>query len=532
MAKRTTSPGELRGLALRTLFPGFAGTDAAPGRLTELIDEGLGGVVLFGRNVDPARGDAGVAALTARLRAGRPDVLIAIDEEGGDVTRLDVATGSVYPGSAALGAAADPLLTYDVAATLGARLRACGIDLNFAPVADIDADPRNPVVGVRAFGSDPKQVADHVAAFVRGQQAGGVAATVKHFPGHGATAEDSHITVPVLDASRAVLDERELVPFRAALAAQVQVVMTAHILVPAVDPDNPATLSPPIITGLLRETLGFTGLVMTDGLDMHAISGTVGHCEGAIRALIAGVDAVCLGGDSTDPQLVNDMADSIVAAVESGRLGYERLAEAAERVRRLTQWSRLTARLDGGGVSRDYGAVDGEPAGVRAARHAVTAHGAVVLSSAPLVLELRDEPTLAAGPVPWGVGRPLSERLPGTVVVGVSEAGPSVHSVVAQHSNRPVVVAVRGVRRRPWQLAAVAAVREMRPDAVVVDHELSAPGQFKAPYVLTYGGSLVGAEAAADLMAGRSSVDPSPVDHATTGRHAELPDSPTEPQPS
>ncbi|MGH8773924.1 MAG: glycoside hydrolase family 3 protein, partial [Jiangellaceae bacterium] len=332
---RSLDPAHLRGLALGTLFPGFEGTTGPPPWLAGLITEGVGGVVLFGRNVDPARGDAGVARLTARLHAVRPDLLIAIDEEGGDVTRLDATTGSELPGSAALGSVDDVALTRDVAASLGARLRACGIDINFAPVADVDVDPLNPVVGVRAFGSDPALVARHVAAFVAGQQSAGVAATAKHFPGHGATDEDSHVTVPTVTAAAELLERRELAPFRAAVTADAKIVMTAHIKVSAVDVDNPATLSPAVITGLLRGRLGYAGVVMTDGLDMHAISRTVGHAEAAVRALLSGVDAVCVGGESTDRAVVERIVAALAGAVESGRLPYQRLAEAAGRVRSL-----------------------------------------------------------------------------------------------------------------------------------------------------------------------------------------------------
>lgn len=516
--------GELRGLALRTLFPGFDGTDAPRERLSRLIENGLGGVVLFGRNIDPARGDAGIAALTARLREHRPDLLVAIDEEGGDVTRLDVTTGSAYPGSAALGSVDDPELTWEVAASLAVRLRACGIDINFAPVADVDVDPHNPIIGVRAFGSDPHLVARHTAAFVAGQQFRGVVATAKHFPGHGGTAEDSHVSAPVLSASRELLDRRELVPFRAAIAAGVRLVMTAHITVPAVDATYPATLSSAAISGLLRGELGYDGAVMTDGLDMHAISRTVGHAEGAVQALLAGVDAVCVGGDSTDPELVEQMADAIVAAVESRRLGYERLAEAASRVTQLARWAHGFGRLcnahheEAHSGERSSRVITGdghpavadsvEPAEVRAARRAVVARGDVLLRSAPLVLELQDDPSLAAGHVPWGVGAPLTERLPGTIVVRVRESGPPAGSVVAQHPDRPVIVAVRGVRRLRWQLQVVADIRAVRPDSIIVDHELSDPAQFEEPYVRTYGASRATAEAAAELL------HPLPADHA------------------
>ena len=490
---RSRDPAHLRGLALATLFPGFVGTTDPPGWLVELIGEGLGGVVLFSRNVDPSMGDDGVAALTARLRVGRPDLLVAIDEEGGDVTRLDATTGSDLPGSAALGAVDDPHLTREVAAALGARLQRCGVDVNFAPVADLDVDPLNPIVGVRAFGSDPDLVARHVQAFVAGQQSWRVAATAKHFPGHGATDEDSHVTVPTVWTSEEVLDRRELVPFRAAISAGVQIVMTAHITVPALDHRWPATLSRPIITGLLRERLGFDGVVMTDGLDMQAISRTVGHEDGAVRAIDAGVDALCLGGDSTGPETVEAIVSALVDAVNSGRLGYERLAEAADRVRRLAHWVDVPPRgfADAGGA-----------AGTRAAQRAVVAVGDLNVDAPPLVLELQDEPSIAAGQVPWGVGAPLSERMPGTVVVPVAESGPDPVVLLADHPHRPVIVAVRGVRRRAWQADVVAAVRAIRPDLIVVDHELPAdPIVLGEHYVLAFGAARVTAEAVADLLA-------------------------------
>jgi beta-N-acetylhexosaminidase len=492
---RSRDPAQLRGLALATLFPGFIGTTDPPGWLADLITDGLGGVVLFGRNVDPDRGDDGVAALTARLRAERPDLLVAIDEEGGDVTRLDATTGSDLPGSAALGAVDDPLLTHEVAASLGARLNRCGVDVNLAPVADLDVDPQNPIVGVRAFGSDPKLVARHVRAFVEGQQSWRVAATAKHFPGHGATDEDSHVTVPTVWTAADVLDERELVPFLAAISAGVQIVMTAHIMVPALDLRRPATLSRAVITGLLRERLGFDGVVMTDGLDMQAISRTVGHEQGAVLALDAGVDALCIGGDSTGLEVVETIVAALVHAVDSGRLPYERLAEAAGRVRRLARWV---------GVVPHRGSVDAvEAAGARAAQRAVVAAGKVALAAAPLVLELQDEPSFAAGHVPWGVGAPLADRLPGTVVVPVAEFGPDPVAVLDDHPDRPVVVAVRGVRRRAWQAEVVSAVRAIRPDVIVVDHELPAdPVVLGEHYVLAFGAARVTAETVADLLAG------------------------------
>lgn len=487
-----TSSERLRALALTTLFPGFNGTAVPPGWVARLAAAGLGGVVLFGRNVDPARGDTGVAELTAELRAAGEDLLVAIDEEGGDVTRLDASRGSSLPGNAALGALDEPELTEQVASELGIRLRSCGIDLNFAPVADVDTHEHNPVIGVRSFGSDPDLVARHVAAFVTGQQGQGVAAAAKHFPGHGGTSEDSHLTVPVLDETLETLRRLELPPFRAAIKSDVKIVMTGHILVPAIDRDAPATLSRAVITGLLREEFSYDGVVMTDGLDMYAISRTVGHAEAAVRAIAAGVDALCVGGDSTGPERVELMAEALVSAVVSGRLPEARLAEAAARVRALLHWSRISAP-----ARRPW------TAAARAARQAVRSHGDVRLSAAPLVLELWDTPSIAAGDVPWGVGVPLAARLPDTVVVRLTENGSSLARVLADHPGRRVVICVRGARRRPWQSRTVAAARVSRPDLIVVEHDVgSAVDVLGEHYVLAYGASRITSEAAAQLLAG------------------------------
>jgi beta-N-acetylhexosaminidase len=481
----------LRRLALATLFPGFEGTSAPPPWVGRLAAEGLGGVVLYGRNVDPARGDAGVAELCAALRAVGPQLLVAIDEEGGDVTRLDAAHGSALPGNAALGVLDDPALTEEVAAELGGRLRSCGIDLNFAPVADVDTNAANPVIGVRSFGPDPGLAARHVAAFVTGQQRRGVAATAKHFPGHGGTSEDSHLVVPQLDVSLEDIRRVELPPFRAAIKADVKVVMTAHVVVPALDPSAPATLSGEIITGLLRDRLGYDGVVMTDGLDMRAISHTVGHCEAGVLALLAGVDALCVGGETVGPELVEAMADALVDAVRSGRLPATRLASAAERMRSLGQWSR--------GITPS---TDGLSAAARATRRAVHAVGDVRLTAPPLVLELRDPPSQAAGDIPWGVGAPLASRMPGTVVVQLTAEAPSLDAVLAAHPGRRVVISVRGVRTHPWQARVVAQARAARPDLIVVEHDSGSPPEVLGPHhVVALGAARVTADAAADLLA-------------------------------
>ncbi|PWU61475.1 sugar hydrolase, partial [Micromonospora globispora] len=256
--------GNLASLAAAVLQPGFVGTTPPPW-IRRWLGEGLGSVVLFARNIVDSEQ---LAALTATLRAERPDVIVAIDEEAGDVTRIESARGSSRPGNFALGIVDDPALTEAVARDLGTELAAAGVTLNYAPDADVNSNPDNPVIGVRSFGADPALVARHTAAWVRGLQAGGVAACAKHFPGHGDTRIDSHHDLPRIGGDRARLDAVELAPFRAAVAAGVQAVMTGHLLVPALDPELPATLSPRILGRLLREELRFQGVVVTDAVEM------------------------------------------------------------------------------------------------------------------------------------------------------------------------------------------------------------------------------------------------------------------------
>ncbi|PWU53735.1 sugar hydrolase, partial [Micromonospora globispora] len=306
--------GNLASLAAAVLQPGFVGTTPPPW-IRRWLGEGLGSVVLFARNIVDSEQ---LAALTATLRAERPDVIVAIDEEAGDVTRIESARGSSRPGNFALGIVDDPALTEAVARDLGTELAAAGVTLNYAPDADVNSNPDNPVIGVRSFGADPALVARHTAAWVRGLQAGGVAACAKHFPGHGDTRIDSHHDLPRIGGDRARLDAVELAPFRAAVAAGVQAVMTGHLLVPALDPELPATLSPRILGRLLREELRFQGVVVTDAVEMRAVADRYGFAGAAVRALAAGADAICVGGERAREQDARHLRDAIVAAVTAG----------------------------------------------------------------------------------------------------------------------------------------------------------------------------------------------------------------------
>jgi beta-N-acetylhexosaminidase len=475
---------ELREAALGCLFPGFEGLEP-PDWIRRRLGDGLGGVVLYARNVGSREQ---LSALNAALRAERGEVLVGIDEEGGDVTRLEAESGSSYPGNAALGAVDDAALTEEVASALGAELAHAGIDLDLAPVADVNSNAANPIIGIRSFGPEPELVARHVAAFVRGLQAVGVAACAKHFPGHGDAEADSHLELPTIHVDRETLLARELVPFRAAIDAGAQSLMTAHIVVPALD-DVPATTSRAILTDLLRDELGFEGMLMTDALEMRAVSATIGVEEGAARALAAGADALCLGHDLAE-ESVESVAEALVQAVRSGRLPEGRLAEARDRVRRVAEWA----------AAASVGEASARAIGADAAARALRSDGTVGLSRPALVLELATEPSIAAGPTP-GPGLWLQRALSGSRLV---QLGPGTTiDAVERSAGEQVVVVARDAHRHAWQRGLVEALPAAESDAIVVEVGLPAwrppPG---TAFVATYGAARVNLEAAAEVLSG------------------------------
>jgi beta-N-acetylhexosaminidase len=476
----------IEGLALRCVLPGFVGT-VVPDWVLRRASEGLGGVVLYARNIESAEQ---LAALTARLHAQRPEIVIAVDEEGGDVTRLEARTGSSYPGNLALGVADDLSLTREVAAAIGAELAAVGIDLDLAPDADVNTNPSNPVIGVRAFGSDTSRVAAHTAAWIDGLQGAGVAACAKHFPGHGDTSVDSHLALPVVST-----DPRggALKPFEAAIAAGVKAVMSAHILVRVLD-TVPATVSHRIMTGLLRDELGFDGLAITDGLEMRGLTDGVSVSAAAVQALAAGCDALCIGGGLAGEDVVDDVCRTIGIAVAGVRLAEARLAEAARRVDALASWKR--AHTQAAPLDREVGLL--------AARRAVTSDGMVRIKGDALVVQLDSPRSMAAGVIPWGLAGALAGL--GVRVENIEADGESFdpERVTAGLGGRSLVLVVRNLHRVASRLELVEALLARHPDAVTVEMGYPAcrPPNARA-YIATHGAARVCAEAAAEVMTAR-----------------------------
>jgi beta-N-acetylhexosaminidase len=308
-------------------------TRRLPEQIGRLLFVGVPGptlddVILFRRN---AGTPVEIASLTTALHALPSQPLVAIDHEGGRVLRLGEPF-TPFPPAAAVGRTRHPDLAYRVGRAMGQELAGVGIDLNFAPVLDVNSNPANPVIGDRAFGADPELVSAMGIALMRGLHDGGVLSCGKHFPGHGDTEKDSHLELPIVRRSRTELERTELVPFRAAITAGVPMLMTAHVLYPAFDPDQPATLSRKILTDVLRGELHFDGVVASDDLAMRAITGQQSIAGAAVSALRAGADALLVCQELG--RAVEAFA-AIEAAVASGSVDTATINAAATRVQRL-----------------------------------------------------------------------------------------------------------------------------------------------------------------------------------------------------
>lgn len=343
---------EIRQKVGQCLMVGIPGPTLDPATAALLDEEAIGNVVLFARNTpDPSATARLTDALQelARRRLPAP-MLISIDQEGGTVLRL-TRGATPLPSAMALGATGRAEDVTTVATIAARELRAVGVNMNLAPVLDVNNNPRNPVVGTRSYGEDPARVAALGVAAIAAFRAHGVAPVAKHFPGHGDTDTDSHLALPVLGHTRQRLDALELVPFRAAIADRVEAIMMAHLAVASIDPSGwPASLSAATITGLLREELGFEGIICTDCLEMAGAAAQVDTAEAAVRAFEAGADLILISHTQAKHRAA---AQALRAACVSGRISVDRLERSTARI------ARLKAQL--AGVSRPPLAVVGSP---------------------------------------------------------------------------------------------------------------------------------------------------------------------------
>jgi beta-N-acetylhexosaminidase len=327
------SPTGLRRQIGQLLIAGFTG-EQIPTELKAIArDTGLGGVILFARNIAEPEQVAEMAYEAARLVPNLP-LWVSVDQEGGRVARLK-APFTEWPPMATLGRSGDPALAGRFARALGLELAAVGITLDYAPVLDIHTNPKNPVIGDRALAEKASDVARLGSAIVRGLQGEGIAACGKHFPGHGDTSTDSHLELPLVEHPLERLREVEFVPFGAAIAAQVAMIMTAHVFLPSLDERRPATLSRRIVNGLLREELGFDGVILSDDLEMKAVANEYQVPAAAVLAIEAGCDGVLICSGDHDTQAA--ALEALIHAVEEERLPLGRVEDALKRQQRAKE---------------------------------------------------------------------------------------------------------------------------------------------------------------------------------------------------
>lgn len=443
--------------------PAFSGPADA---LAKIRGYHVGGLIYFPENFgSPARTAAQSNALQ---KASKIPLLLGVDEEQGIVSRAPFITR--FPGNMALGATRDPADARAAARVTGTELRAVGINLDYAPDADVNVNPRNPVIGLRSFGADPALVSTMVTGAVGGYQEAGVAATAKHFPGHGDTAVDSHTGLPVIGHSPAVWRRLDAPPFAAAIAAGVDVIMTAHIVVPKLDRSgDPATLSQPVLTGLLRGRLGYQGVITTDSLQMAGVREKYGDAGVPVRAINAGADQLLM------PPSLPRAFNAVVRAVRSGKITQRRLDESVTRILRLKQRRGLFqgTAADPAGASRVVGAPAHRATARRVAEHAVT-----LVRNRGGLLPLKGRKVAVSGPGSARLQAALRRQgvataSPGSADVTVlttENAGAATASRVRALGSKPVVVAVLG---RPYDLGAAggaaAALATYSAGAVSLD---------------------------------------------------------------
>lgn len=488
---------DIRTLAAGVVCVGFDGTRIAPDFSRKLREMPLAGLILFARNIVSLEQ---TRALTDGIRDIMRNPIIAIDQEGGRVARLRDRVEEL-PAMLALGATGDTALAERAGAQLAFDLRRAGFNVDYAPVLDLMLMRMNTVIGSRAFGNDPQHVARFGDAFARGLRSQGIIPTFKHFPGHGSTEVDSHLDLPAIDLDERTFRDRDLVPF-AKLLPRAQALMTAHIIVRSLDPERPATLSPRILTGLLREEIGFNGVCFTDCMQMDAISKSVGSTSGAVQAVIAGADCVLV---SHSFELALECIDRLAGAVNDGSLPITRLEQAYERVQALRANLQPPLPLDAKppypGVGREIG------------RRAVTVLRGTAQAAGPQSIVISFEGTTIEGvqglhtehaSLAGGAGVP-ELRLP------LEPENTAVAEIIAdmeKRGKRPIVL-MRRAHVYKAQAEAVRAILAAFPDALLVStrEPFDAFMFDRAKHVLcTYGDDKPSMEGLSDVLFGGAPV--------------------------
>ncbi len=482
---------------------GFDGPTFDAGLRQMIVEYGVGGIIFFARNVQSPEQAAELtnALQAAAKEGGHPGLLAAVDQEGGRVARLTEGTGfTEFPGGMAAGATGDPRTACRIAASMAEEMRAVGFNVDFAPDLDVNNNPDNPVIGLRSFSSDPQKVAAFGAEFIRGLQENGVMAFGKHFPGHGDTSVDSHVGLPVVPHGRERLEAVEFVPFRAAVQAGVAGMMSAHVTFPQIDPDGlPGTLSPQVMTGLVREELGFQGLLATDSLEMGAL-GASGYPvpTAALQAFKAGADLLLF---NRDHDLHKQAFRRVLEAVRGGEIPVERLDQSVERILSAkTRYGLMEPpQVDAHHLTQVRTAERVRMAD-ECARAALT-----VVRAADGILPLKPGQPLLTLEVPGVNG--LGERL-GAQALSISDrpSRDEIAAALAAARGKTVLVTTSDAKTNPAQIALVDALLAANVTLIVAavrnPYDLMAFPQVQT-YIATYGSNSPMLRALADMLLGR-----------------------------
>ncbi|MEY3318143.1 MAG: hypothetical protein RL540_515 [Actinomycetota bacterium] len=468
---------ELDRAILAHFSPGFGGTEI-PSWLGPYLENGLGGITLFSSNTPSI--DVAID-IVERIKEQSPEIIVSIDEEGGDVTRLYVPEGSPFPTPALLGRCNDTELTSDSYFELGKVLKTIGVDLNLAPVADVSIEVENPIVGVRSFSGDFEVASRHVMAAISGLRRAGIASCVKHFPGHGGVVEDSHHDLPKLMGSQNQLERTHLKPFINSIQGGVEAVMTGHIVMPALDDKNPASCSRLLTEDYLKRDLGFSGLVVTDALDMGALGGPKKIHLSALRAMKAGADLLCFSGLYDQSLFVESSLKHIREAVIAKELDSEKVLLSAEKLR---SWK--SPKPQGSSV-RNMPELKRYLPGI-------FTQGEVKIKSDQIqLIEMSADPTIAAGFVGWGLRRALT-------TAGLKVKLESSDIDLGSVSSGQIVVAFRDAFRDNKVLVAMEKIYRIRPDAIFVDMGWPTLRLNPKNLIRTYGSSALASELATMIM--------------------------------
>lgn len=424
--------------ALKLFSPGFGGTKV-PEWLKKFLDNGLGGVTLFGSNTP----DLETANnLVAQLRFYNPDLIVSIDEEGGDVTRLFAKEGSPIPSAALLGKINDVEFTEKCFLNLGNVLKNLDIDLTFAPVADVVSSPKNPILGVRSFGTDSDLVCKHISAAVTGLKKAKVSSSLKHFPGHGGAIEDSHHSLPKVAGSYEMLEQIHLKPFLSGIIAGADSIMVGHLIIESLDAHNAASQSKIIMNELLRKKINYQGVIITDALDMGALGGPANIANSAVNAISAGADFLCFSGLSEQEEFVLNSTKLVVKAISTGAIDESKVADSAIRNARLRKKS--DQEIQSNSINLNELLVGFE------------IHGNPKINTQSIKYsQLNGEPTIAAGYINWGIKKALvSKNLSVNVVDDFMDAE---------------ILVFRDAWRDSKMFSQIMRIRDFNPDCIFID---------------------------------------------------------------